>query len=62
MVLIKSDNILTPHSLKKVRNILDRYTDIFRQYYQYLLQMYDVHQSIEAIRVDNKTFQDICTK
>ena len=25
MVLIKSDNILTPHSLKKVRNILDRY-------------------------------------
>jgi len=41
MVLIKSDNILTPESLQK---------------------MFQLHQSISSISVQNKTFQDICTR
>ena len=55
MVIMRADNILTPHAMHKVGTIL---RIIMRQ----TVQMLEVYQRVNNITVEGKMFPDLCTR
>ena len=56
-MILKSENVLTPQSIKKVIPILLGAPNLI-----FSFQMMEIHTALMEMKVDGKNFEDICTR